>query len=39
MEKIILDGEKNRSNTIHLCVRDDHVRALLGSSGKCCLRD
>lgn len=39
MEKIILNGERNRSNTIHLCVRDDQVMALLGSSEKCCLRD
>lgn len=31
MEKIILDCERNRSNTMRLCVRDDNVRALLGS--------
>lgn len=31
MEKIILDCERNRSNIMHLCVRDDNVRALLGS--------
>lgn len=39
MEKIILDGERNRSITVHLCVRDDHVRALLRSLEKWSLRN